>query len=110
MGSRTWVIEGPESACTRPVPHEDAVVLASINDKPCGGADAPSLTAAARAGALVERPRRENGSAGAKPENVVKEEPRHSRVTGNRQTSPFPFPNVVGHGGKRKWEVSGVSS
>jgi len=25
------------------VPHEDAVVLASINDKPGGGADAPSL-------------------------------------------------------------------
>ena len=49
----------------RPVLHEDAVVLAPVNDEACGGAGAPSLTAAARAGAFVERPGRGNGSAGA---------------------------------------------
>ena len=39
-------------ALHRRVPHEDAGVLAPVNDEACGGAVAPSLTAAARAGAL----------------------------------------------------------
>lgn len=57
----------------RPVPPEDAVVLAPFNDEACGGAEAPSLTAAARAGARSERPGRGNGSAGAEPKNVGEE-------------------------------------
>ena len=85
----------------RPVPHEDAVVLAPVNDKACGGAAAPSLTAAARAGASVERP----GMAlrGAEPENVRLEEVLL------RYTSHYPFPHVVGNAGMRKLEVSAVS-
>ena len=82
----------------RPVPHEDAVVLAPVNDEACGGAAAPSLTAAARAGALVERPGRGNGSAGAEPENVGEEEVLL------RYTSHFPFPHVVGNAGSGSWK------
>jgi hypothetical protein len=82
----------------RPVPHEDAVVLASVNDEACGGAVAPSLTAAARAGASVERPGRGNGSAGAEPENVRLEEVLL------RYTSHYPFPHVVGNAGSGSWK------
>jgi hypothetical protein len=42
-----------EGGVGRPVPPERTVVLASVNDKPDGGADAPSLTAVARAPALL---------------------------------------------------------
>jgi hypothetical protein len=53
-------------ATSSPLRREDAVVLAPVNDEPCGGANAPSLTFAARAGALVERPGRGNGSVGGR--------------------------------------------
>src|SRR5262249_28346858 len=45
-------IKGRLSWPSLPVPHQHAVVLACVKDKPCGGADAPSLNSAARAGAL----------------------------------------------------------
>jgi hypothetical protein len=55
-----------------PVPHERAAVLAAIKAKlfewPPDGQ--PALTAAPRDGARIERPGRENGSAGAELENM----------------------------------------
>jgi hypothetical protein len=54
------------------VPHERAAVLAAIKAKlfewPPDGQ--PALTAAPRDGARIERPGRENGSAGAELENM----------------------------------------
>ena len=80
------------------MPHEDAVVLAPVNDEACGGAAAPSLTAASRAGASVERPGRGNGSAGAEPENVGEKEELF------RYISDYPFPHVVGNAGSGSWK------
>jgi hypothetical protein len=54
----------------RPVPHEDAVVLAPVNDKACGGAAAPSLTAAARAGAEFGRAGRRDGRTLIEPRDI----------------------------------------
>ena len=58
------------------MPHERAAVLAAIKAKlfewPRDGQ--PALTAAPRDGARIERPGRENGSAGAELENDGEEE------------------------------------
>jgi hypothetical protein len=88
----------------RPVPSEDAILLASVNDKPSVGADAPSLTAAARAGARID-------AAGARewlPLGRTRElDLKRLRPTasGDGATSQFRFPHVVGYTGSGNAEV-----
>jgi len=53
-----------------PVSRESAIVLAAVQDQAFGGV----LTATARDGVAIQRPGREDGSAGAEPENDGEEE------------------------------------
>jgi len=58
-----------------PVAPERAIVLAAVQDQAFGGPQrGPVLTVAARDGARIQRPGREDGSAGAELENDGKEE------------------------------------
>ena len=58
-----------------PVAPERAIVLAAVQDQAFGGPQrGPVLTVAARDGARIQRPEREDGSAGAELENDGKEE------------------------------------
>jgi hypothetical protein len=60
-----------------PAPRQRALVLAAVQDQAFGGPElGPVLTAAARDGAPIERPGRENGSAGAELKNDGGEEKR----------------------------------
>ena len=53
-----------------PVSRESAIVLAAVQNQAFGGV----LTATARDGVAIQRPGREDGSAGAEPENDGEEE------------------------------------
>ena len=96
-------IEGWRCALPRPAPHEHALVLASIKDEPDGGADAPSLTSAVRAGDQNERPARRMASGGAEQKyGEGREAGRDARrcraIRGDRRSSTASrsdFRNVV---------------
>jgi hypothetical protein len=71
-------------------------VLAALKAKPSVAAEAqPALTAAARDGARIERPGRENAPQGPNNRMRLKLSPLPSLAVAGVMDFPFPFPRVV---------------
>src|SRR5262245_61070201 len=81
----------------RPVPSKDAVVLTAVNDEACGGAVAPSLTAAARAGALERAAGTREWLRGDRTRECGER-----AATVRHANFPLPIPARCSEGGKRK--------